>query len=160
MVEENMEPSDPGHQPVDLEGWIKSQMDPRVDWDTYFLSIAHAVSMRGECTRARVGAIVVLDRRIVATGYNGAPAGHPNCFQGACPRGKYTLEQMPHLGGDTNYTDCIAIHAEANALLQAGRDARGAALYGTHQPCHGCIKLMAGAGITRFVTPSLTGDLI
>lgn len=125
----------------------------RPDWDAYFLDIAAAVSARADCTRARHGAVVVKHRRIVSTGYNGAAAGRAGCASaGACPRGRKPLSEVGHNQG--GYADCIAVHAEANALLYADRDrCEGADLYITGPPCFGCRKLIAGAGIARVVFP-------
>lgn len=118
----------------------------RPDWDSYFLGIADAVSARSDCERSKVGAVVVKDRRIRSTGFNGAPAGKPGCA--TCPR--RTSGVVP--GSD--YSNCVAIHAEGNALLYCDReDLIGATLYITRAPCYGCQKLIAAAGITRVVTP-------
>ena len=127
------------------------------DWDDYFLGIANAVSRRAQCTRRRVGAVLVLDRRIIATGYNGAASGQPSCLEGACPRGARDSDQVPGLGdydrpGTPGF--CIAIHAEVNALLFATRDTSGASAYITDQPCPGCRKALAAAGIVRAVWPA------
>lgn len=125
-------------------------------WDEYFLTIAHAVSARAKCTRRTVGAVLVLDRRIIATGYNGAAPGLPDCLEGACPRGGLGYDQVPELGdydrpGTPGF--CIAIHAEVNALLFATRDTKGATAYITDPPCAGCRKALAAAGIVRAVWP-------
>lgn len=120
----------------------------RPDWDTYFLDIARAVAARADCTRRQVGAVIVRDHRIVATGYNGAPAGDPGCLSGACPRGLATYTEVP---ANSNYDNCVSIHAEQNALLYAGASCRGATIYVTDPPCPTCAKLLRGAGITRVV---------
>ena len=121
----------------------------RPSWDEYFLGIAKAVSLRADCTRRRVGAVIVVDGRIVSTGYNGAPAGAKGCLSaGACPRGKLSVQEQPR---DFGYGNCDAVHAEANALLYAYRDVRGATLYCTDKPCVDCAKLIAGAGIKEVV---------
>lgn len=125
-------------------------------WDDYFLAFAATASTRAKCTRRNVGAAVVKDHRIVATGYNGAAAGEPECLDGQCPRGRLSLDQMPPLGdydrpGTPGF--CIAIHAEVNALLNASRDTTGATVYITDPPCAGCRKAMAAAGIVRVVWP-------
>lgn len=129
----------------------------RPDWDEYFLGIAKAVSLRADCTRRQVGAVIVdAQHRILSTGYNGAPAGEPGCLTaGACPRGLQSLESVsPGSSYDTGAGSCIAVHAEANALLYAdGWHLRGATLYCTDEPCGGCARLIAGAGIARVVTP-------
>lgn len=125
----------------------------RPDWDQYFINIAHTVSTRGDCRRDRIGAVIVKDHRIVATGYNGAPAGHPGCLDGNCPRASSGVK--PDSSYDTGAGACISVHAEANALLYADYDrCRGAILYCTRKPCDGCRKLINGAGISRVVYPS------
>lgn len=126
-------------------------------WDEYFLSITQAVAARAKCTRRRVGAVLVdTDHRIIATGYNGAAPGVPDCLEGACPRGLLDYDQVPGLGdydrpGSPGF--CIAIHAEMNALLFATRDTKGTTAYITDQPCPGCRKALAAAGIVRAVWP-------
>lgn len=124
----------------------------RPGWDDYYLGIARAVAARADCTRRQVGAIVVNGSTIVGQGYNGAPAGQSGCLSaGACPRGQLSYDELP---ADSPYTTCIAVHAEANALLRAGRDrALGAVLYLTDPPCHECSRLIAAAGIARVVYP-------
>jgi len=128
-------------------------MEVRPDWHDYFLGIAEAVAKRGECTRSRVGAVLVKDRRIRSTGYNGAPQGAPSCLLGACPRA--TSNAIPGVSSyDDPATACIAIHAEANALLFASKDdCQDATLYITRAPCSGCERLILGAGILRVITP-------
>ena len=118
----------------------------RQSWDDYFLDLARATSTRATCVRRKHGAVVVHGRRIVSTGYNGAPSGFPHCDEGACPRANSEALQ----GHD--YERCIAIHAEANALLFASPDERaGAAIYCTSAPCFGCAKLIANSGIAEVV---------
>jgi dCMP deaminase len=126
-------------------------------WDEYFLGIAQAVSARAKCLRRRVGAVIVLDKRIIATGYNGAAPGRPDCLEGACPRGQLSYDQVAGLGdydrpGTAGF--CIAIHAEVNALLFATRDTKGSTAYITDPPCPGCRKALAAAGIIRAVWPA------
>lgn len=131
-------------------------------WDEYFLEIATAVAIRAKCRRRKVGAILVTDdHRIIATGYNGAAPGRPDCLEGACPRGLLDYDQVPGLGdydrpGTAGF--CIAIHAEVNALLFAVRDTRGATAFITDEPCPGCRKALAAAGIVRAVWPDGTLD--
>lgn len=133
----------------------------RLDWDDYFLGIARAVAARADCTRRQVGAVVVdAQHRIVSTGYNGAPAGRPGCLTaGACPRGLESLESVPRDSSyDTGAGSCIAVHAEANALLYAdGIRTRGAVLYCTDKPCDGCQRLIEGAGISRVAHSDFRG---
>ncbi|AXK86548.1 deoxycytidylate deaminase [Nocardia farcinica] len=118
----------------------------RPTWDEYFIGIARAVAARSDCERDKVGAVVVRNHRIRATGYNGAPAGWPGCH--TCPR------RTSNCTPGSSYDNCIAIHAEANALLHCDReDLIDATLYVTRAPCYACYKLISGAGITRVVTP-------
>lgn len=135
-------------------------------WDEYFLGITQAVAARAKCTRRRVGAVLVgPDHRIIATGYNGAAPGRLDCLEGACPRGRLSYDEIPGLGdydrpGTPGF--CIAIHAEMNALLFATRDTKGATAFITDEPCPGCRKALAAAGIVRAVWPEgeFDGDQI
>ena len=130
-------------------------MKSRPDWDEYFLNIALAVSQRADCRRRAVGCVIVDEQhRIVATGYNGAPSGDVGCLEGGCPRGLLTYEEIEASSGyDTGPGRCISNHAEANALLYAGRMVRGCTAYVTDEPCPTCAKLLRGAGIERVVVP-------
>lgn len=129
--------------------------DPRPDWDTYYLGFAQAAAARADCTRRKVGAVIVLGDRIVSSGYNGAPAGKPGCLSaGACPRGRMSkTEVVPGSSYDTGSGACIALHAEQNAILRAGLHCRGATLYITDEPCDGCARFIEGSGIIRVVFP-------
>lgn len=119
----------------------------RASWDDYFLEVARATASRATCSRRKHGAVITKDRRIVSTGYNGGPSGYPHCDEGACPRARSDAPQ----GHD--YERCIAIHAEANALLFSSPEQRdGAALYCTGAPCFGCAKLIANSGVTEVVS--------
>lgn len=124
----------------------------RPTWDEYFLTIARSVATRADCTRRRVGCLIVdADHRIIGTGFNGAPSGEPGCLSsGACPRGRLSYAEVPK---DAPYNNCIAIHAEANALLYARTSCKGATAYITDAPCPDCAKLLRGAGIERIVYP-------
>lgn len=118
----------------------------RQTWDEYFLSLAHAASSRSTCVRRKVGAVIVRDRHIVSTGYNGGPSGYPHCDEGGCPR---AASEAPTGVG---YGSCVAIHAEANALLFCGpQDRENATIYCTDLPCFGCAKLISNSGITEVV---------
>jgi dCMP deaminase len=118
----------------------------RQSWDEYFLELARTTSTRATCSRRKHGAVIVKGRRIVATGYNGGPSGYPHCDEGGCPR---ALSDAPQ-GHD--YERCIAIHAEANALLYSSPEERdGAVLYCTGAPCFGCAKLIANSGVAEVV---------
>lgn len=112
----------------------------RPSWDAYFLQIARDIASRATCKRRQVGAVVVLDRRILTTGYNGAPHGLPHCTDVGCKM------QDGH---------CIrTLHAEQNAIVQGalnGVSLRGATLYVTCQPCNNCAKMIINAGIVKVV---------
>jgi dCMP deaminase len=114
----------------------------RASWDQYFVDIARAVATRGTCDRLRVGCVLVRDRSVFASGYNGAGAGLPHCDD-------------PGVGHDVYDNHCLrAVHAEANAIARAARSGHataGAAAYVTHAPCWGCFQLLLNAGITRIV---------
>ena len=111
----------------------------RPGWDAYFLGIARAVSVRGECTRSRVGAVLVQQKQIIATGYNGVLAGERSCLDGACPRARNAVERGTMYEGDGS---CIAIHAEVNCLTNATDRGiiiePGMTLYITKEPCEQC----------------------
>lgn len=120
--------------------------DSRPGPHDYFMGIAMAVRRRANCMGNRVGAVLVLDRRIVATGYNGTPENMPNCLDGGCHRCS-NRDQYP---SGTGYDLCICVHAEQNALLAAARfgiPVEGAVLYSTMRPCFGCTKEMLQAKI-------------
>lgn len=120
------------------------------DWDQYFLNIARETATRSNCTRRQHGAVIVRKRRIRSTGYNGPPSGHPHCDEGACPRAQ---SDVPSGWG---YDACVAIHAEANAILYSSPEEReGASIYITGVPCFTCAKLIANSGISEVVA---TGD--
>lgn len=128
---------------------MESASTERISWDEYFLQLARATASRATCVRRKHGAVIVKGRRIVATGYNGGPSGFPHCDQGACPRATSDAPQ----GHD--YERCIAIHAEANALLFSSPEERErATLYCTGAPCFGCAKLVANSGVTEVVASS------
>jgi dCMP deaminase len=120
----------------------------RPDWDTYFIDIAHVVARRGNCSRRQVAAVLVRDRRIISTGYNGTPRGVKNCFEGGCARCAGDAPSGSALG------ECICSHAEENAITQAayhGIAVRNATLYCTISPCLLCAKMIINAGITEVV---------
>jgi dCMP deaminase len=118
----------------------------RPDWDSYFMEIARIVSMRSTCLRRNVGAVIVKDKRILATGYNGAPSGLKHCLEVSCLR-----ERMKIAPGERHEL-CRGLHAEQNAIIQAayhGVSINGAHLYCTHLPCSICIKMLINAGIDK-----------
>jgi len=119
---------------------------PRPDSQHYFMGIAMAVRARADCTGNRVGAVIVVDRRIVSTGYNGTPERMPNCSDGGCHRCAHR-DEYP---SGTGYDLCICVHAEQNALLAAARfgiAVQGSTMYTTMRPCFGCTKEMLQAGV-------------
>lgn len=122
--------------------------DPRPDWDTYFMDIAHVVARRSNCCRRHVAALIVRERRIVSTGYNGTPRGVKNCFEGGCAR---CAGNAP---SGSSLEECICVHAEQNAICQAayhGIRTAGATIYVTISPCLTCAKLIINAGIREVV---------
>mgnify|MGYP000316807753 CR=1 FL=1 len=123
-------------------------MTARPSWDQYFMDIVKLVSMRSTCLRRRVGAVLVRDRRILATGYNGAPSGISHCADRGCLR-----DQMNIPSGERHEL-CRGLHAEQNAIIQAalhGVGIKGASLYCTNHPCIICSKMIINAGITAIV---------
>lgn len=122
----------------------------RPPWDQTFLDIAKIWSDRATCSRRKVGAVVVKDKRIIGQGYNGVASGKLHCVDGGCPRGGMGSEVPP--GADYNVYPCYAIHAEHNAILDAGlRACEGATIYVTAQPCQQCTNLIEHAKIGRIV---------
>lgn len=120
------------------------------DWDPYFMSMALAARARADCTGNRVGAILVQNRSIVATGYNGTVRGAPNCSEGGCERCAHP-ERFPSGQG---YDLCTCVHAEANALLMAARvgiRTEGSTIYTTMRPCFNCSVSLLQAGVVRVV---------
>ncbi len=122
-------------------------MQDRPSWDAYFMQIAHLVKTRATCPRRQVGAVIVRDRRIVATGYNGAPQGLSHCPDGG-PENDWP-------GGCMKAGHCIrSLHAEQNCLLQAakiGVACEATTMYVTCQPCNSCAKMIINAGVSRVI---------
>ncbi|MGB9742129.1 MAG: deoxycytidylate deaminase [candidate division WOR-3 bacterium] len=120
----------------------------RKSWDEYFLSIARLVAERSTCLRRKVGAVLVREKRILCTGYNGAPHGLPHCAEVGC------LREKLHIPAGERIEICRGIHAEQNTLVQAatfGIPVYGATLYCTHAPCVTCAKMLINAGVREFV---------
>jgi dCMP deaminase len=120
----------------------------RPSWDEYFMEIVELIKSRSTCIRRQVGALVVKDKRILATGYNGAPSGCRHCSEIGCLR-----EELKIPSGQRHEL-CRAIHAEQNAIVQAaysGTSVKGGTLYVTHQPCVLCAKMAINAGIKKIV---------
>jgi len=121
----------------------------RPSWDEYFMKMAALVAERSTCLRHNVGAIVVKDKRVLTTGYNGAAAGVKDCFELGCLRDELGI------ASGTRHEICRAIHAEQNAIIQAGLhgiNISGSTLYCTHTPCMICAKMIVNAGIKEVVS--------
>ena len=121
----------------------------RPDADEYFLKIASVVAERATCRRHHVGAVAVRDKHILATGYNGAPAGAKDCLELGCLRDELNIPS------GTRHEICRGIHAEQNVIIQAslhGVSLERSTIYATHTPCVLCAKMLVNARIKRFVT--------
>jgi dCMP deaminase len=124
-------------------------MSNRPSWDQYFMTITRQVAERSTCTRAKVGAVIVREKNILATGYNGSPAGLPHCLDVGCLIYKSTTPS-----GETEENCFRTIHAEINAIAQAAKNGhaiRDADIYITHTPCIHCFKVLVNTGIKRIV---------
>lgn len=123
--------------------------DKRLSWDEYFMQMAELTAKRSTCIRRQVGAVIVKDRHIIATGYNGAPRGLKHCDElGGC------LRQKLGVPSGQRHELCRALHAEQNAIIQAatlGQSIEDGTIYVTHQPCVICAKMIINAGIKRIV---------
>lgn len=122
----------------------KAQHLVRPDWNEYFMEIASVVAKRSTCLRRQVGCVLVLDRHILATGYNGAPAGVEHCESAGC------LRATMNVPSGERHELCRGLHAEQNAIIQAalhGTSTRGATLYCTNSPCSICAKMLINAGV-------------
>jgi dCMP deaminase len=120
----------------------------RPSWDQYFMEITHLVAKRSTCLRRQVGAVIVKDKNILATGYNGAPSGVSHCLDVGCLREKLSIPS------GERHELCRGLHAEQNAIIQAakhGTGIEGSTLYCTTMPCIICSKMIINAGIRRVV---------
>jgi len=127
----------------------KKDIHKRPTWDEYFLEVAALVSKRATCLRRRVGAVLVKDKKILATGYNGAPSGIKHCIVTGCIREKLKIPS------GERHELCRGLHAEQNVLLQAalhGTSTKDSVLYVTNQPCIICAKMLINGGIKEIVT--------
>ncbi len=121
-------------------------MDNRPSWDEYFIEIAKLVATRSTCLRRRVGAVLVKDKRILATGYNGPPSGLRHCIEIGCLREKLGIPS------GERHELCRGLHAEQNAIIQAaihGVSVHGSVLYCTTFPCVICTKMLINAGVKK-----------
>lgn len=120
----------------------------RPTWDEYFMAIVDDVATRSTCCRRKVGAILVKDKRVIATGYNGGPTGLAHCLDIGC------LRQKLGIPSGQQHELCRGVHAEQNAIIQAARygvHTDGSILYCTTQPCAQCTKMLLNAGVTEIV---------
>ena len=120
-----------------------------ISWDEYFMQMAQLTAQRSTCLRRKVGAVIVKDKHIIATGYNGAPRGLKHCVElGGCLREKLKIPS------GQRHELCRALHAEQNAIIQAatlGQSIEDGTIYITHQPCAICAKMIINAGLKRIV---------
>ncbi|MEM4720123.1 MAG: dCMP deaminase family protein, partial [Candidatus Bilamarchaeaceae archaeon] len=120
----------------------------RPSWDEYFMSIAKQVATRSNCIKRKVAAVIVRDKQIISTGYNGTPRGTRNCNEGGCPRCNNFTES------GKNLDECFCSHGEENAIVQAaynGVSTKGCTIYTTFSPCLLCTKMIINAGIVEVV---------
>lgn len=127
---------------------VRTLRNTRTDWDAYFMAIARQVSTRGTCTRKLVGAVLVRERTLLSTGYNGSIRGMLHCTDIGC------MMEDDH---------CVrTVHAEANAIIQSAKNGvniNDATIYTTASPCWGCFKLIVNAGVTKIVFSELYRDV-
>jgi dCMP deaminase len=146
-----LDPGEPGKQAELKVGRLLSQQmqsQERPDWDEYFIRIAQVASTRSNCIKRKVGAVIVRDKRIISTGYNGTPRGTKNCNEGGCPR----CNSLASSG--TRLDECLCSHAEENAITQAayhGTSVKGGTIYTTFAPCLMCTKMIINSGIQEVV---------
>ncbi len=128
----------------------------RISWDEYFMEMASLASRRSTCLRRKVGAVIVKDHQVLATGYNGAPKGLPNC----CDIGTCLRKELGVPSGQRHEL-CRAVHAENNAITQCavnGVSCKGAVMYVTASPCVMCLKQIINAGITKIYAKEVYPD--
>jgi len=126
----------------------KKAAHSRPSWDQYFMQVAHLIATRSTCTRRRVGAVVVKEKRILSTGYNGTPSGIRHCTETGCIREKLGVPS------GQRQEICRGLHGEQNAIIQAARfgsSMKDSVLYCTTQPCVTCAKMIINAGITEVI---------
>lgn len=129
----------------------------RPSWDEYFQEITRVVASRSTCMRRQVGCVIVKDKRLLTSGYNGAPSGLAHCSQVGC------IRQQTGIPSGERQELCRGLHAEQNALVQAalhGVSVAGGTLYCTHQPCITCTKMIINAGITRVLFENCYPDAL
>lgn len=133
-------------------------MEPSINrptWEEYFMDITRLVAKRATCLRRQVGAVLVMDKRLLATGYNGAPSGLAHCLEVGC------LREKNKIPSGERHELCRGLHAEQNAIIQAafhGIRIQGATLYCTNLPCVICTKMIINAGIKEVIYESGYAD--
>lgn len=135
-----------------VEDWLFKLQDSRPDWDHYFMDIAHAVKIRSNCMSAKKGAIIVRNKQIVSTGYNGSPKSIQHCSEGGCQR--CTSRHLGRIKSGVYSEPCICCHSEENAIVQAahnGISTKDAVIYTTFTPCTACAKMIINAGIREVI---------
>jgi len=123
-------------------------MESRPSYDEYFMEMAHVVAKRSTCLRRKVGAILVKEKHILSTGYNGAPKGLKHCAETGC------LREDQNIPSGERHELCRGLHAEQNAIIQAavfGVSIKGSVLYCTNTPCVVCVKMLINAGVTEII---------
>jgi dCMP deaminase len=131
--------------PVFLLGVL---MEARPSYDEYFMEMAHVVAKRSTCLRRKVGAILVKEKHILSTGYNGAPKGMRHCSETGC------LRENMNIPSGERHELCRGLHAEQNAIIQAavfGISIKGSVLYCTNTPCVVCVKMLINAGVMEII---------
>lgn len=135
-------------KPIPISAPTPGPEPSRPSWESYFMEITQLVAKRSTCARRSVGAIIVKDKRILSTGYNGAPSGVSHCLDIGC------LREHLNIASGERHELCRGIHAEQNAIIQAalhGVSIKGAALFCTNLPCSICAKMLINAGIKKIV---------
>ena len=125
---------------------MSEDLQTRPSWHTYFMGIADLVATRSTCLRRKVGAVLVKDKRILTSGYNGAPSGIAHCIETGCLRDRLNVPS------GEKHELCRGVHAEQNAIIQAanhGITVKGSILYCTNQPCSICAKMIINASIEK-----------
>ncbi len=134
-----------------------NRIDKRPSWEDYFMDITQRVAARSTCLRRAVGAIVVKDKRILTTGYNGAPSNIRHCGETGC------LREKLNVASGERHELCRGIHAEQNAIIQAalhGVSIKGSTLYCTNLPCSICAKMIINAGVKKIIYLSGYADAL
>jgi len=145
---ENNETIDALHKKVREQLRDLGKKNPRPTWDEYFMNIAKVAALRSNCIKRKVAAVIVKDKRIISTGYNGTPRGIKNCHEGGCPR----CNSFGVSG--KGLEDCLCSHAEENSIVQSayhGVNIGGATLYTTFSPCLMCTKMILNSGIKEVI---------